>query len=170
MTQQKPEVWLRGPISGIPLLVQPVAHALLQARNEIEVLMKDFNDGGLWQKPAGLASVAFHLQHLRGVLDRLFTYARVQQLNSIQLAELAAEGTFDETITVQQLVTAFNEQVSGSINELMLVNEAQLLETRGVGRANIPSTMLGLYVHAAEHTMRHLGQLLVTVKVVQQKL
>ncbi len=170
MTQQKQEVWLSGPICGIPSLIQPVAHALLQAREEIEDLMKDFKDGDLWPKPAGLASVAFHLQHMRGVLDRLFTYARAQQLNSAQLAELAAEGTFNKTLTTQQLVTAFIEQVSSSINELMLVNEAQLLQTRGVGRANIPSTMLGLYVHAAEHTMRHLGQLLVTVKVVEQKM
>ena len=170
MTKQKPEVWLRGRISGMPLLVQPVAHALLQAREEIEVLMDNFKDEDLWLKPAGLASVAFHLQHLRGVPDRLFTYARAQQLNNTQLAELAAEGTIDETLTVQQLIAAFNAQVNNSINELMLVNDAQLLETRGVGRANIPTTMLGLYVHAAEHTMRHLGQLLVTVKVVQQKM
>ena len=167
--KQQQEVWLRGPIAGIPMLLQPVAHALLQASEEIELLMNDFPAADLWHKPAGLASVAFHLQHLRGVLDRLFTYARAQQLNSNQLAKLAAEGNFDETITAQQLVTAFNEQVSGSINELRMVNEAQLLETRCVGRANIPSTMLGLYVHAAEHTMRHLGQLLVTVKLVQQK-
>ena len=168
--KQQQEVWLRGPIAGIPMLLQPVAHALLQASEEIEFLLIDFPAADLWHKPAGLASVAFHLQHLRGVLDRLFTYARAQQLNSNQLAKLAAEGNFDETITAQQLVTAFNEQVSGSINELRMVNEAQLLETRCVGRANIPSTMLGLYVHAAEHTMRHLGQLLVTVKVVQPKL
>ena len=161
---------MRGRISGMPLLVQPVAHALLQAREEIEVLMDNFKDEDLWLKPAGLASVAFHLQHLRDVPDRLFTYARAQQLNNTQLAELAAEGTIDETLTVQQLIAAFNAQVNNSINELMLVNDAQLLETRGVGRANIPTTMLGLYVHAAEHTMRHLGQLLVTVKVVQQKM
>ena len=168
--KQQQEVWLRGPIAGIPMLLQPVAHALLQACEEIELLMNDFPAADLWHKPAGLASVAFHLQHLRGVLDRLFTYARAQQLNSNQLAKLAAEGNFDETITAQQLVKAFNVQVSGSINELRMVNENQLLETRGVGRDNIPSTMLGLYVHAAEHTMRHLGQLLVTVKVVQPKM
>ena len=167
MIIQKPEVWLRGPITNIPSFLQPVAHALLQAREEIEALMKDFKDEDLWQKPAGLASVAFHLQHLRGVLDRLFTYARAQQLSSTQLADLKAEGIFNETLTVQQLVAAFDKQVSSSINELMLVNEAQLLEPRVVGRANIPTNMLGLYVHAAEHTMRHLGQLLVTVKVVE---
>ena len=168
--KQQQEVWLRGPIAGIPMLLQPVAHALLQASEEIEFLLIDFPAADLWHKPAGLASVAFHLQHLRGVLDRLFTYARAQQLNSNQLAKLAAEGNFDETFTSQQLVMAFTKQVSDSINELRMVNENQLLETRGVGRDNIPSTMLGLYVHAAEHTMRHLGQLLVTVKVVQPKM
>jgi uncharacterized damage-inducible protein DinB len=38
---------------------------------------------------------------------------------------------------------------------------------RFVGRAKLPSTVLGLLVHAAEHTMRHTGQLLVTVQVLR---
>lgn len=168
--KQQHEVWLRGPIAEIPMLLQPVAHALLQAREEIEVLMIDFPDAGLFRKPAGMASVAFHLQHLSGVLDRLFTYAKAQHLSSNQLAFLESEGRNEECITVQQLVHAFKEQVNTSIEALKLVNETELLKVRGVGRSNLPSTMLGLYVHAAEHTMRHLGQLLVTVKVVQQKM
>lgn len=170
MKQQQHEVWLRGPIAEISLLLQPVAHALQQASEEIELLMVDFEVADLWQKPVGLASVAFHLQHLRGVLDRLFTYARAQPLSSNQLDYLKSEGRKEEGITARQLVYAFKEQVSTSIEALKMVNEADLLQARGVGRANLPSTMLGLYVHAAEHTMRHLGQLLVTVKVVQQKM
>jgi hypothetical protein len=80
----KPEVWLRGPLIGTPVLLQPVAHALLQAREEISELMSGFPDELLWEKPAGLASPAFHLQHLSSVLDRLFTYARGEQLESKQ--------------------------------------------------------------------------------------
>ena len=168
MSQKQAEFWLRGPVEGVPPLLQPVAHALLQAREEVTALMKDFKDEDLWHKPAGVASVAFHLQHLCGILDRLFTYAQGKQLSNDQLVALKAEGICKSNISVQQLLTAFNEQVSISINALMLVMEEQLLETRGVGRANIPSTMLGLYVHAAEHTMRHVGQLLVTVKLIRQ--
>ena len=71
-----PEYWLRGPVPGIPALLQPVAHALLQAREEVNALMLGFPADLLWEQPAGLASAGFHLQHLAGVLDRLFTYAQ----------------------------------------------------------------------------------------------
>ena len=83
--QNLPEVWLRGPLPDVPPLLQPVAHALMQAREEVAALMDGFPDELLWKRPvnrnaesrnAGLvASVGFHLQHLTGVLDRLFTYA-----------------------------------------------------------------------------------------------
>ena len=38
----KPEVWLRGPVNNIPALLQPVAHALMQAREEVIQLMMGF--------------------------------------------------------------------------------------------------------------------------------
>src|SRR5215471_14794692 len=59
----RPEVWLRGPLPDIPRLLQPVAHALLQAREEVEDLLTDFEDGLLWTRPGGVASVGFHLRH-----------------------------------------------------------------------------------------------------------
>ena len=162
----KTEVWLRGPLPGIPALLQPVAHALLQAREELNELMNNFPEGLLWEKPAGLASPAFHLQHLTGVLDRLFTYAAGQQLTERQLQYLAAEGKVTK-VSPAQLIEVFNAQTDEAITLLSAVNEAVLKETRFVGRGRVPSTVIGLYTHAAEHTMRHLGQLLVTVKILQ---
>ena len=162
----KPEVWLRGPLANIPPLLQPVAHALLQAREEINALMAGFPDELLWAKPAGLASAGFHLQHLSGVLNRLFTYARAQQLNQQQLEALAAEGKPGDTLYyTAELVELFNRQVDGAIDELSHIDEATLKDYRDVGRGKLPSTVMGLYVHSAEHTMRHAGQLLVTVRV-----
>jgi hypothetical protein len=87
-----PEVWLRGQLPGIPSLLQPVAHALLQAKDEVSILMENFPGELLWEKPAGVASPAFHLQHLSGVLDRLFTYASGQALSQQQLKQLQNEG------------------------------------------------------------------------------
>jgi uncharacterized damage-inducible protein DinB len=162
----KREVWQRGPIKNVPALLQPVAHALLQAREEVNELMLGFPDTYLWERPAGAASAGFHLQHLTGVLDRLFTYAFNKQLNEDQLASLAAESQA-AAVTVQELVERFNEQVDKSLEQLKLIDERTLTEARGVGRAQIPSTVIGLLVHSAEHTMRHVGQLLVTVKVLQ---
>jgi hypothetical protein len=157
------EVWLRGPLVGIPVLLQPVAHALLQARDEVTTLMADFPEELLWEKPAGLASPGFHLQHLTGVLDRLFTYARAGQLTAHQLRNLAAEGSI--SADSRSLVTAFNLQVDAALIQLGTIGEMTLTETREVGRTKLPSTVIGLYVHAAEHTMRHVGQLLVTTKI-----
>ena len=172
MTNSKlPEVWQRGPVAGIPPLLQPVAHALLQAREEVQQLMIDFPDERLWIKPAGLANTAFHLQHLSGVLDRLFTYAREESLSQTQLEDLKKEGLEPETVEsgssyTQTLVNRFSNQVESSLAQLAATQQSTLTETRYIGRAKIPTTVSGLLFHAAEHTMRHLGQLLVTVKVV----
>jgi hypothetical protein len=162
----KPEVWLRGPLDDVPGLLQPVAHALLQAREEINALMEGFPEELLWQKPAGLASPGFHLQHLSGVIDRLFTYARGEQLDQQQMDYLSLEGKQDNgKLMVADLITQFNREVNNALLQLSEVDESTLTNARGVGRAKLSSTAIGIYMHAAEHTMRHIGQLLVTVKV-----
>lgn len=166
-TGSKPEVWLRGPLPNIPTLLQPVAHALLQAREEVVDLMRNFPDELLWVKPAGVASVGFHLQHLRGVLERLFTYARGEQLSERQLEALQAEGK-PTAQQAAQLLKVFEEQLDRALEQLQQTSSSTLQDARGVGRKQIPSTIIGLLVHAAEHTQRHVGQLLVTVRVLQQ--
>jgi len=162
--QTTPEVWLRGPLEGVPPLLQPVAHALLQAREETERLMIDFPEEHLWTRPGGVASPGFHLRHLAGVLDRLFTYARGQQLSAEQLKYLKAEGR--PGAALEQLLAAFRAQVDRGIEELRTMNTSDLMESRTVGREHLPSTKLGLLFHAAEHVQRHVGQLLVTVRVI----
>ncbi|MBL7739759.1 MAG: DinB family protein [Chitinophagaceae bacterium] len=166
-TQDNREYWLRGPLEGIPALLQPIAHALLQARDEVTKTLEHFPDEKLWEKPAGSASVGFHLQHLRGVIDRLFTYAKNEPLSQPQLAALSLEGKpYEGNETVAGLLDAFHQQVEKALQQLKATDASTLTETRGVGRAKIPSTVLGLLFHAAEHTMRHTGQLLVTANVV----
>jgi hypothetical protein len=167
----QPEVWLRGPLDNMPALLQPVAHALLQAREEVNALTKNWPDEKLWEKPYGMASTGFHLQHMTGVLDRLFTYARGEKLSTEQLSYLDAEGKASTKLyTVDALIGNFNVQVDEALQELSQIDPKTLTEFRGVGRSGLPSTVIGLYVHAAEHTMRHLGQLLVTAKVVNPPL
>lgn len=163
----RPEVWLRGPLDGVPFMLQPVAHALLQAREELAGLLDEFSETLLWERPAGLASPGFHLRHLTGVLDRLFTYARGEQLDTKQLEYLAAEGRAETGIKAAGLLSVFNKQVDSAIEQLKQTDENILTQIRHVGRAKLPSTVIGLYVHAAEHTMRHLGQLLVTVRMLK---
>jgi hypothetical protein len=164
----KTEVWLRGPLADVPDLLQPVAHALLQAGEEIKGIMDAFPQSLLWDKPAGLASPGFHLQHITGVLDRLFTYANGQMLNEQQLHYLMREGKMSED-SIENLIDQFNKQLALSIVYLKKQDPGQLTQIRGVGRAQIPSTQIGLLVHAAEHTMRHIGQLLVTVRILRHQ-
>lgn len=163
------EVWQRGPVANVPPLLQPVAHALLQAREEITAMTAGFHDAWLWERPAGVASPAFHLQHLSGVLDRLFTYAREEALSAEQIEYLDQESIVHKDLTTATLLERFSWQVDRCVDQLKATDEAQLTEVRGVGRKQVPSTLIGLLFHAAEHTMRHTGQLLVTVAVLKSK-
>ncbi|WP_221391817.1 DinB family protein [Dyadobacter sp. NIV53] len=162
------EVWLRGPLPQIPALLQPVAHALLQALEEINLSGNEFSSQLLWKHPVNIASVGFHLQHLSGVLDRLFTYARQESLDEEQLLYLKNEGTEPfPGCNYSDLLQIFRSQVQKAITQLMATDESTLTEIRYVGRARIASTHVGLLFHAAEHTQRHVGQLLVTAKILQ---
>ncbi|WP_394991120.1 DinB family protein [Emticicia sp.] len=163
----KLEAWLRGSLPNISPLLQPVAHALLQTQEEVAEIMQSFSEENLWKRPANVASVGFHLQHLTGVLDRLFTYARGESLSQTQLTALTSEGKENQTILVKDLVEAFNTQIIMALAQLQITNSETLTEVREVGRGKLPSTVIGLLIHATEHTTRHLGQLLVTAKVVE---
>jgi hypothetical protein len=167
MAQQR-EVWQRGPLPDITPMLQPVAHALLQAREEVNEYMHEFPSALLWQRPAGMASVGFHLQHLSGVLDRVFTYAKAEALNAFQFEQLEEEGKdAAHGYTTKELVARFDKQVDLALEQIKETDPAILAEYRGIGRAGLPSTVIGLLVHGAEHTMRHVGQLMVTAAVLK---
>src|SRR5690554_724643 len=160
------EVWQRGPVEGVPELLQPVAHALLQAAEDAKRYTQDFPNELLWQKPFGMAAVGFHLNHLSGVVNRLFTYADNKKLTVDQLKFLKAEENPDNLpLKVADLVSVFDETVQKAVKFLRQTSTDDLTEFRGLGRAQLPTTKLGLLFHAAEHAQRHIGQLLVTVRV-----
>ena len=162
-----PEVWLRGPVADLAPLLQPVAHALLQAREEVHAIIEGFPEEKLWSRLAGVASVGFHLQHIPGVVDRLLTYARGEQLGPDQLDALRREGAPPESgATLASMLDRLDQQVDRALVQLRSTAEAHLLDPREVGRARLPSTVMGLLFHAAEHTQRHVGQLLVTARIV----
>ncbi len=166
-SRKAPEVWLRGPLPGISPILQPAAHTLLEAQEEIHEISQGFPEHLLWTKPAGLASVGFHLQHIPGVLDRLLTYAKGLSLSESQFAELSAEG-YDTGDTMADLLKKIDEQIRKTVEELKTIDPNILTEKRDVGRQKLPSTVLGLIFHSAEHTMRHVVQLLVTATLVKE--
>ncbi len=162
-----PEYWLRGKVEGTPDLLQPIAHSLLQSKIELKKYMSGFPDSLLWEKPAGRASVGFHLNHLTGVLDRLFTYVEGLNLTEKQLDYLKNENVPNQNSSSKFLIAEFDEKIEEVLEKLKTISVASLSEFRGVGRKQLPSTVIGLIFHAAEHTQRHIGQLLVTVSVVK---
>ncbi len=168
MNNSKPEAWLRGPVAEVPALLQPAAHALIQSREEVTEYLKDFPEELLWKKIAGRASVGFHLQHITGVLDRMLTYAEEKALSASQFDFLKKEGEENPEILVENLVTEFSEKVDKALEFLRNIPEENLTNFRSVGRKKLPSSVIGLLFHAAEHSQRHVGQLLVTVSVLKK--
>src|SRR4051812_12440518 len=163
----EPEYWLRGPVHGVAPLLQPVAHSLLQAREDVAAVLSRLRLEHLWNAPNGAASIGFHAKHLCGSLDRLFSYARGDALTAPQLAYLQTErdpGT--PPADAAALVALVDEAVERAIGQLRRTTTATLTDPRAVGRQRLPSTVIGLLVHAAEHTTRHAGQIITTAKIV----
>jgi uncharacterized damage-inducible protein DinB len=163
------EWWQRGPIEGVPAVLQPVAHILLQVRESVGELVAGLSEDEWNRRPADVASAAFHVRHITGVIDRLFTYARGRALTPEQLAAIKLEGAPLGIGDVAAALEALSHRVDAAIAELTTVDVATLGDFRGVGRAQLPSTVIGCLVHGAEHAMRHVGQLSVTVRIVRQR-
>ena len=161
------EWWQRGPVENVPDVLQPVAHILLQVRESVHELTDGLTDAQWNARPAGVASAAFHLRHIAGVVDRLFTYARGESLTEEQFAALRAEGAPLSTEDVAEASRALDARIEAAMAQLRTIDPAILGDWRGVGRAQLPSTVMGCLVHGAEHAMRHVGALSVTVRVVR---
>jgi uncharacterized damage-inducible protein DinB len=164
------EFWLAGPLPNIPDSLQPAAHALLQSERELKKYTADFPKELLWAKVGGRASVGFHMNHLTGVLDRLLTYAAGKPLSEMQYEFLKQEDTFNLETEVVDLQELFSGKVAEALRYFEELPENTLLEKRTVGRKKLPTTVLGLLFHAAEHSQRHIGQLLVTVSVLKSRI
>jgi hypothetical protein len=90
---------------GNPRLLQPVAHALVDADEDTRKALERLTGEQLNRRPGSAASAAYHVKHAMGSLDRLFTYARGESLSAEQMAALAAEKTIHTARHVGQLMT-----------------------------------------------------------------
>lgn len=160
------EAWLNGPVDGVAPLLMPVAHSLIQAKADLRAAASGVRDGDLWKRPGGAASIGFHLRHIPGSADRLLTYALGRSLNAEQIATLTAEKDAAGP-GAAQLLDRIDETLDRVLEGVRQTPEDQLTEVRYVGRARIPSTVIGLLFHLAEHTQRHTGQVIATAKFVR---
>jgi uncharacterized damage-inducible protein DinB len=159
------EVWQRGPVPGYEPLLMPVVHSLLQVREDVDRLLASVREDQVWTRPYGAASTGFHLRHLAGSTRRLLTYARGERLTDAQLAAAAREA--DEQLSLDGLREELDAVLDEALAQLRATPANQLLSDRKIGRAQLPTTTIGLLFHAAEHATRHMGQAITTARIIR---
>ena len=159
------EPWLRGPLPDVHPLLAPVIYAFQQAREDLRKWTADLTDGQVWDRPHGLAPVGFQVRHIGGSVERLMTYVAGGQLTGQQLAELRAE--MEPGTSLNELLLLLDRKLAAAEATVRAIDPSTLGETREVGRKRLPTTVGGLLTHIAEHTQRHVGQAIVTAKVLK---
>ncbi len=159
------EPWLRGPLEGVHPLVMPVFHSYQQVREDLHEHTAGLSDEVVWKPIAG-NSLGFQLKHIAGSVDRITSYLLGCQLDDGQLAFLKEEVRPPGVLA--ELLVLVDGSLKKSESRLRTVSAASLYETRTVGRRALPTTVIGLIVHLAEHTQRHLGQAIIIAKLLRQ--
>src|SRR5688572_16410039 len=152
----QPEVWPRGLLPGFHPLLMPVVHALIQVQEDLDRLAAEVPPEHVWLRPGGAASIGFHVRHAGGATDRLFAYARGEALTEAQRAFAREEETPGEPApALSEVVAESRRLIDRGLEQLRNTRALSLLDDRKVGRAGLPSTVMGLLFHAAEHATRH---------------
>jgi hypothetical protein len=157
------EPWLRGPLAGVNPLVAPTLHAFAQAREDLALWTDGLTDAEIWLRPHGLAPVGFQLRHIAGSVERLTTYLRGEQLAPEQLIAIPHE--MDPGPGRLTLLAEVNEALQQCEQVIRALDPTILTDSRSVGLRRLPTTVIGLVVHLAEHTQRHVGELIITSKL-----
>jgi uncharacterized damage-inducible protein DinB len=158
-----PEPWLRGPISGLDPLIAPILYAFEQAREDLALHTELLTSQQIWATPHGFGSVGFHMRHITGSTDRLTTYLEGQQLSEKQLTTLQTE--HQPGASREQLLADMNSSFRRAETIIRALHPATLTDPREVGRKRLPTTVIGLLTHIAEHTQRHVGQAISAAKL-----
>ena len=167
MSESNPSIepWLRGPIEGVPAVVMPLFFSFANVKEDIGKFASGLSSEQLWRKVGANAPVGFHMRHIPGSVDRLLTYLEGGQLIEQQLQYLKHEA--EPGATFAQLFTGLEHQLAAAEERLRKLDTSDLTAPRYVGRKRLQVTVLGLLVHIAEHTQRHLGQAITTAKLVR---
>jgi uncharacterized damage-inducible protein DinB len=167
MSQALPEPWLRGPIEGVHPAVGAVLHSFQHAREDLARWTEELSHEQLWARPAGVMSVGGQIRHIAGSIDRLSKYLQGRLLTGEQLWELEREmepgASRDELLGHLDSVLQRVERLCRGLEP------ATFEDARAVGRKRLPTTVIGLLIHIAEHTQRHVGQAIVTAKLVRNR-
>ncbi len=161
------EPWLRGPIEGVPAHLMPVFHSFMMVREDLARYTDGLATQDVWRRTGSLPPLGFHLHHIAHSVDRLVTYLCGEQLNEQQIAILKKE-TEPGNATLAELLAEVDAKLSEAENRIRTITPEMLNQPRYIGKKRLPSTVLGLLVHVAEHTQRHLGQAITTAKLARE--
>jgi len=159
-----PEAWLRGAIDGVSPLTAPILFTFQQAREDLSRSTDGLTPEQIWASPHGFGSVGFHLRHIAGSTDRLMTYLQSGTLSSEQMAILETEHV-PSGASRSELLALVDAAFRSAEAVVRAIEPSTLAESRAVGRKQLPATVIGLLVHIAEHTQRHVGQALSAAKL-----
>ena len=157
------EPWMRGPLPGVDTFIAPLLYSFQMAREDLAKYTAGLTTEQIWATPHGFGSVGFHLRHIAGSTDRLMTYVSGGQLSSDQMTALKAEK--EPGATREELLAAIDQAFASAEAVAFSLDPARLTEPRGVGRKQLPTTVIGLLIHIAEHTQRHVGQAISAAKL-----
>ncbi len=161
------EAWLRGPIEGVPPHLMPVFHSFFMVREDLAQYTEGLTTEDVWRRTGAIPSLGFHLRHIAHSVDRLITYLCGDQLSDAQIATLKQESE-PATTSLAELLAEIDEHLNDAERRIRAIDASMLNEPRYIGKKRLPSTVLGLLVHVAEHTQRHLGQAITTAKLANE--
>jgi hypothetical protein len=145
------EPWLRGPIEGVDPLTAPVLYAFTQAREDLEQYTEGLTTADIWKRGVG-----FHIRHISRSTERLMAY--LQGCRTVELGEGEPGASREE------LLAELDEVFKRAEVVVRAIDPSTLRDGREVGRKRLPTTVIGLLTHLAEHTQRHVGQAISAAK------
>jgi uncharacterized damage-inducible protein DinB len=159
------EPWLRGTYTDVPAAGRTVLHALDLALDDLTRWTAGLTDAEVQSQPLGLTPISYHLRHIARSTDRILTYAEGNQLTAEQLAALKAESAGEESLA--ELIAEVEISFSNAADRIRVLATADLNTPRFVGRKQLPTSLGGALIHVADHTQRHVGQVVTTAKVLK---
>jgi len=165
------EPWLRGTHAEVPPVGRAVLHALDLASEDLKKWTNGLTDAEAHGQPLGLPALAFHLRHIARSVDRLLSFAEGKQLSAEQLTALKAEQGDPQERRKEPLLRLLAEVDAAFANAAERVRElarTDLDAAVAVGRKQLPSTVGGALVHVADHTQRHVGQVVTTCRLLKE--
>ena len=163
-----PEPWLRGTLTDVPPIQRAVLHALDMAGEDIERWCGGLTAQQFNARPAEIAPVAFHIRHIARCMDRLLTYAEGKSLTPEQIAAMKSET--NPGASVDEVFFELRQALQSAAARVRALAVEDLVQSRAIGRQQMPTTLGGLLVHVADHTQRHVGQAITTAKIVRSNL